>query len=184
MADHLDAALLGRIAGGDQTAFASLYDRTSSRVFGLLLRMLRSRAAAEDVLQDAYWHVWSKAGDYDATRSGPLAWIVLIARSRAMDHLRRRKRRATTPLESAAETQAQAGGALEDAECGQVAGEALRQLPDEQRRVIELSYFGGLTHEEIASRTQTPVGTVKTRIRLGMRRLREIVQPRLGLATT
>lgn len=176
---HLtDEALLNRIAAADAGAFAALYDRYAARVLGVLLKLLRNRAEAEDVLQEAFLQIWARAGQYDKTRASPLVWLLLIARSRAMDHLRRNRRQANAVAEFEFEAEAapteDVTSEIELHESAQRAREALARLPEEQRGAINLAFYGGLTHEQIAERQAVPLGTVKTRIRLGMRRLREV----------
>ncbi len=173
-----DEILLQRIALHDREAFAQFYDQHSSRTFGLLLRLLRDRREAEEALQDAFWHVWERAAQYDPQRGVPGLWLLMIARSRALDRLRRIARgNQTQPLvdsgpEPAAAPQATVSEQAEQAGRARV---ALAQLPQEQRRAIELAFFEGLTHTEIAKRDGISLGTIKTRIRLGMRKLRELL---------
>jgi RNA polymerase sigma-70 factor (ECF subfamily) len=166
-----DEHLLNHIASGDRAAFAEFYDRQAPRVLALLLRLLGQRGDAEDVLQEVFWQVWSRAHQYDAGRSTPQAWLVLLARSRALDLLRRRNGvpRAFPPNAAAA---GDAASALENGELAQQLRDALSNLSEEQRSAITLAFYAGLTHEQIALRQAIPVGTVKTRIRLGMQRLR------------
>lgn len=178
-----DELLLSRVAAGDRAAFTDFYDRHAARVLGLLVRMIGDRASAEDVLQETFWRAWSRASQYDPTRASAAVWISLIARSRAIDLLRRRPRAATlgesfdaaTPDDTLqVDAREQRSGARR----------ALDQLPHEQRQAILLAFFGGLTHEQIAAKEQQPLGTVKTRIRLGMKRLRDILQPaQTGMAS-
>lgn len=173
-----DEQLVSRIASDDREAFALLYDRHAPRLFGLLQRMLGAGAEAEDVLQEVFWQVWNRAATYDPQRSSVVVWLVVIARSRARDQLRRRP----APLELNPDTQAGMAAASENrsehAEDVQCARRALAQLPEAERSVIGLAVFGGLTHEQIAAAESVPLGTVKTRIRRGMLRLREIMQRR------
>jgi RNA polymerase sigma-70 factor (ECF subfamily) len=177
-----DAALLvARIAQGDRDAFGRFYDLFAGPAFGLIRRMLRDPAASEEVLQEVFWQVWREAGGYDPRRGSPVAWLLMRARTRAIDRLRsmrRRERTFVTPVDEAVARQDDAvaenpGVAAEGR--GLVHG-ALAQLPDAQRRVIELAFFEGLTHTEIAARTGTPLGTVKTRARLGLERLRDALK--------
>lgn len=173
--EHSDHQLLGRIASGDNAAFAAFYDRHAGRVFGLLSRWLRRQGDAEDVLQETFWQVWRRAGSYDPSRSPPTAWLQLIARSRALDHLRQRKRAAVpTEVEEPAEEHDPFCDLLRDEASHQVHS-ALAQLPDEQRKAIGLAFFGGLTYEQVAQSQAIPLGTAKTRIRRGMQRLRELL---------
>lgn len=169
-----DQQLLSRIAAGDEAAFAVLYDRYAARVLGFLMRLLRRRADAEDVLQETFWQVWSKAADFRASRANPLSWLFLLARSRAIDSLRRRRRQDELPSPRPASPPDPAA-VVEEQETGSRVRAALATLPEEQRDSILLAFYGGLTHEELAARQRAPLGTVKTRIRLGMQRLRGIL---------
>jgi RNA polymerase sigma-70 factor (ECF subfamily) len=169
-----DAELLHHVASGDRTAFAEFYDRHAGRVLGLLRAMLRAPADADDVLQETFAQVWARAAQYDPARSSAAAWLVLIARSRARDYQRRHRRIVSPPPEGAAP--AVQHGDLERRESAGLARSALDRLPAEQRAAVALSFFRGLTHEEIARVQSLPLGTVKTRIRLGMQRLRELLQ--------
>jgi RNA polymerase sigma-70 factor (ECF subfamily) len=169
--------LVRRAASGDRDAFAALYDRLAPRVFGLLLRLLRNRGDAEDVLQETFLRVWDRAATFDPQRCPPDGWVLMIARCRAVDRLRRRQPTPDDPAEPAAdqppdrelERQEDAGRLIA----------ALAGLPAEQAEAIRLAFFGGLTHEQVARAQGLPLGTVKTRIRLGMIRLRD----RLGAPT-
>lgn len=177
------AELIREAAGGDQHALAALYDATSRTVYGLLLRILADASAAEEVLLDVYEQVWRQAAQYSRERGTPLAWLTTIARSRAIDRLRRgrREQQHTEPLEGVVAT-AHAGGASaeDDVMAGEVRAvvrKALDSLTPEQREVIELAYYGGMSHSEIAAARGLPLGTVKTRTRLGLMRLREMLKP-------
>lgn len=173
-----DVELLADVAGGDQTAFARLYDRHAPRVFGLLIRILGNRTEAEDVLQEAFFQVWTQAERYDASRASPAVWLTRIARSRAIDALRRR--RDVQPLTARPEPVA-ADDAAAGPERGELVGAArgaLTELPHDQRLAICLSFYCGLTHEQIAQQQGEPLGTVKTRIRRGMMKLRDILESR------
>ena len=173
--------LLQRIASGDQSAVAELYDLTSPLVFGLVLRILGERALAEDVVVEVYTQVWKQAQNYDPQRGTPLSWLLTVTRSRAIDALRARQRtRTTEPLETAAEAQAQTPSPEEVStvkERRRVVSQALASLSAEQRQAIELAYFLDLSHSEIAERLGQPLGTIKTRIRTGLLRLRELLGP-------
>ena len=173
-----DEQLISRLAAQDREAFAQFYDRHAPRVLGLLTRMLGVRGEADDVLQETFWQVWTRAASYDPQRSSPLIWLILIARSRARDQLRRRRRRDAPTPAGEAPLVADVASETERAEDTQIARSALAQLPDEQRNLIRLAFFSGMTHEQIAAAESIPVGTVKTRIRRGMMRLREIVENR------
>ena len=175
------AALIGKAAAGDQQAVSELYDATSRMVYGLVLRILGDEGAAEEVLLDVYMQVWRQAASYDAGRGAPLAWLATIARSRAIDRLRagRQHWQRTSSLETV--SQQSTGESLEEsayvAELRGVVREALAAISAEQREALELAYYGGLSHSEIAERLGQPLGTVKTRIRLGMMKLRELIKP-------
>ena len=171
------AQLIIRIAGGDQEAFSRFYDAFAGTAFRLIRRVLRDPAPAEDVLQEVFWQVWQDARLYDARRGSPLGWLLMRAKARAIDRLRSIRRREKTfvmPVDEARAPATDAGavnpaGAAEDRG---VVESALARLPDAQRRVIELAFYEGLTQTEIASRLGQPLGTVKTRARLGLERLR------------
>jgi RNA polymerase sigma-70 factor (ECF subfamily) len=168
-----DQDLLHQIAAGDRSAFSAFYDRYAPRVWGLVSRILRRREDAEDALQTTFWHVWRSAAQYDATRARPEVWLLLLARSRALDQLRRQKPAPLPEVEFPGRDQL--GSGLEQSENAQQVREALGQLPEEQASAIRLAFFAGLTHEQIAERQATPLGTVKTRIRRGIQRLRELL---------
>jgi RNA polymerase sigma-70 factor, ECF subfamily len=172
--------LLRLTSAGDRAAFGELFDRNSSCVLGLLLRMLRQRAEAEEVLQEVFLQVWREADRYRPEKSAPRSWLLLMARSRALDRLRSRQarqRREEEVVQSAwLDGQPVAVptvlGQLEAEERrGRVAA-ALGRLPAEQRQAVELAFFEGLTHRLVAERLQQPLGTVKSRILLGLKRLR------------
>lgn len=178
------AELIGQMAVGDREAFARFYDRYASLVFPLIQRIVRERADASDVLQEVFWEAWQGAASYDPTRGSPEAWIVMRARTRAIDRIRATRRRSETFVAPLDDTLAAAPGdpgrdAAERAADGRTVRDALGQLPPAQREVIELAYYAGLTQTEIAERLRQPLGTVKTRIRLGLERLREVVKPAL-----
>jgi RNA polymerase sigma-70 factor (ECF subfamily) len=171
--------LIEGTAGGDAAALAALYDATAALVNGLALRILGDPGAAEEVTLDVYLQVWRQAARYDPARGAPAAWLLTLARSRAIDRRRAGagQRRETEPVALA---MADPGPGPEE---GTAAGErrrlvrgALAGLGPEQRKTIELAYFGGLSHTEIAATLGEPLGTVKTRIRLGMMRLREALR--------
>lgn len=180
-AQESDVDLLHAVARGEEVALARLYDNYRVILFGLLVRILNSRPEAEDVLQEVFLQVWNKAADFDEARGRPFTWLVTLARSRAIDRLRSLSSRERTAQNAAHEIIEQTSDAAEDAirsEDGKVVRQALVQLPAEQRRVLELAYFEGLTQSEVATRLDTPLGTVKTRMRSGMTKLRELLGSR------
>lgn len=173
--------LIVRVASRDAIAFGQFYDATSRYVLGLLRRMLTDGALAEEVAQEVYVQVWRTAASFDPTRGSAWSWLALAARSRAIDRLRaeRSYRGALDGLE----LEPQAGGAGNPeqhtmlAERGAMVRAALADLVPAQRRALELAFFGGLSHSEIAEQTDTPLGTVKTRIRTALQRLERALQP-------
>lgn len=180
--DPIDLSLLQRIAARDSAALGELYDRHSRLIFGLILRIVRDRAEAEEILQEAFVRVWTRADTYDARVGGPLPWIVRLARNRAIDRLRARRTRAgidtSGPDGSVAEavpaSDIQSPEALVlAAQRRQALTGALAGLPAEQRQLIEAAFFEGYTHGELARRFGLPLGTVKTRIRTGMIAMRQ-----------
>jgi RNA polymerase sigma-70 factor (ECF subfamily) len=173
-------ALLGMIAQGDREAFSRFYDGFAGLAFGLIRRILRDPAAAEEVLQEVFWQIWREAARYDPRRGSPEAWVVMRAKTRAIDRLRAMRRREKTFVAPADDSLTRS--AEEPGENPGVAAEtrglvrsALNALPESQRRVVELAFFEGLTQSEIASRLGEPLGTVKTRARLGLERLKSLI---------
>jgi RNA polymerase sigma-70 factor (ECF subfamily) len=172
--------LIASMAQGDTEAFARFYDRYAPLAHSLILRIVRDRTDASEVLQDVFWEAWTAAGAYDPGRGTPEAWVATRARARAIDRirsLRRRHEMFVAPVdEGAVANREPAPDPAESAEARGVVQSALGQLSDAQREVIELAYYDGLTQSEIAARTKQPLGTVKTRIRLGLERLREVAR--------
>lgn len=182
VAEDPDAALLRRMADGDESGLAALYDRWVERIHTVAYWILNDADEAEDVVEETFWQAWRTAVRYDGARSAGSTWLVMIARSRALDRLRAQRRRAdwtaAPSTASALLDDALAGGAEtepvpERGEHAAALTEAIRALPPEQRQALELAFFGGLSHSEIADRTAQPLGTVKTRIRLAMEKLRQ-----------
>ena len=168
--------LLARVARDrERSAFAAVYDRLAPRAYGFLLKLLGNRSDADDVLQETFLQVWNQAGRFDPSRASPDGWVLMIARSRAGDRLRKRAT-AKTVGEPATEptTTADPGEQLETADSAGRVSAALARIPPEQGELIRLAFYDGLTHEQIARTLGLPLGTVKTRIRLGMMRLREL----------
>jgi len=169
--------LVQRTAAGDHAALAELYDVTCPVAFGLAVRILGESDAAEEAMVEVYAQVRRRAKTYDPSRGSPVSWLLNLTRSRAIDMRRTRQRQEVTdPLESAGEVAA-AGPDPEEtsaaAERDRFIRHALQTLNREQREAIELAFFAGLSHSEIAARLGKPLGTIKTRIRQGMIRLRE-----------
>ncbi|MFN0122940.1 MAG: sigma-70 family RNA polymerase sigma factor [Blastocatellia bacterium] len=179
-ADEIWQRLLQQIAAGDQQALSDLYDTASQLVFGMALRMLRDRGAAEEVMLDVFMLVWKQAHSFDATRGRAMTWLMAITRNRAIDRMRAAAwlRRDAAPIEDAL-PHAVSGDSPENdlqvTETGQRVRAALAQLKPGQRQLIEVAYFDGLSHQELADHFRLPLGTVKTRIRAGMLRLRELL---------
>jgi RNA polymerase sigma-70 factor (ECF subfamily) len=178
-------SLVELVATGDQSALATLYDATNRLVYSLILRVLGDASSAEEVLVDVYTQVWRQASSYDANRGAPLAWMATIARSRAIDRLRsgwqdQRRKESLDVLGDAPANAASPEEMTAASERQKFVREALNLLTPEQREVIELAYYSGLSHSEIAEKLKQPLGTVKTRTRLGMMKLREALTPLLG----
>jgi RNA polymerase sigma-70 factor (ECF subfamily) len=182
------AALVGRIAQGDRDAFSRFYDACAGRALGVIRRILRDPSASEEVLQEVFWQVWRDAPSYDPRRGSPEAWVLTCARTRAIDKLRSIRRREKTFVAPVDDAVARPAG-VEAARPGAVAEDrgvlepALAQLPAAQRAVIELAFFEGMTQSEIAARLGEPLGTVKTRARLALERLRDALKGQ-GLPAT
>ncbi len=177
-----DERLVTRVAAGDRRAFEALYDRYAATVFGLALKMLGDREVAEDAVQEIFWRVWRRLGSFDRSRAFA-PWLFGIAHNYCIDELRRRKVRPQQVYED--DDHPILSGIPDDTDIGetailteqrQVVRSALEQLPEEQRQALLLAYFGGLTQQEIAAQLGNPLGTVKTRMRLGLQKLRALLQ--------
>ena len=176
------AGLLARIAVGDQSALSELYDASGAKVFGLAMKILGDRAAAEETTLDVYTQVWRRIATYDAKRGTPGSWLMTLAKHRAIDRFRSSylERGRQVPLDEAAElpgredTPEQYSAGLERQRLVQ---DALATLSVEQRQAVALAYYWGLSQSEIADQLKLPLGTVKTRMRLGMIKLREVLAP-------
>ena len=179
-----DVQLIRAIAEGDADAFAEFYDRYSSRAYGLVLRLVRDRVDAEDILQDAFWQVWECANRFDRDRSSPIAWLFMIVRSRAIDHMRRKKVRENLPIDNDVSIINSPSSALEGDESAAVIRTALDQLPIEQSHAIRLAFYEGFSHVQVAASQDVPLGTIKTRIRLGVNRLRDVLSAQRELSPT
>jgi len=176
-----DVSCLQRIVSGDQAAAEGLYDRHARPLYSLILRILGDEQEAEDVLQEVFAQAFRQASRYD-TRRGPVtAWLLTIARSRAIDRLRARRTRVEARgagieiIDDMPAVQLDAASAMLDEVRSRLVREALLGLPLLQRMAIELAYFEGLSHAEIAARLEQPLGTIKTRIRLALLKLRDVL---------
>jgi len=174
-------SLLPAVAHGDLTAFEQLYDRHSSTLYALLLRILANADDAQEVLQETFVKAWTNAKMFDAVRGSDVAWLISIARSRGIDRLRSRKIRGDREDEAGREISSSFGfvekrtgadDAIQSEERSAVRG-ALAELPESQRVALALAYFEGLSQSEIAEKLGEPLGTIKTRMQLGMKKLRE-----------
>ena len=174
----VDEALLALTSRGDEQAIAELYDRYGRVSYGLALRILRDQALAEDAVQEAFLTVWRTAGSFVADRAKASTWILTLVHRRAVDIVRREQRRRAVPLDSVDEPDAPAPTTDEEIELAdrrRAVQEALRQLPDEQREAIELAYYAGLSQSELAEQLSVPLGTIKSRMFTGLRRLRDLL---------
>lgn len=176
-----DLELVRRMAAGDESALGTLYDRYSPLLHSVVLRIVGDSGDAEEVLEDAFWQAWRQAGRYEESRGGLSTWLVMIARSRALDRVRSRQRvreerwddlppATADPID---ETSASPSDAAEGDELRRIVGRAVATLPPEQRQAVELAYFRGMSQTEIAEATGQPLGTVKTRARLALQKLRD-----------
>jgi RNA polymerase sigma-70 factor (ECF subfamily) len=172
-----DQVAVERMTRGDQSGLAELYDRHGRLVYSLALRVLRDQGDAEDVVQEVFSQMWRQASRFDVTRGNLAAWMVTLTRTRAIDALRRRKARPSLTADAEPPERADESPALDvqvmwESRAQQIR-RALEALPLLQRVAIELAFFDGLTHSEIADHLEVPLGTVKTRVRQGLLRLRE-----------
>jgi RNA polymerase sigma-70 factor (ECF subfamily) len=174
-----DVALMLRIAAGEQAALRALYDRHNGVVFAICLRILRDRSEAEQTLIDVFAEVWEQSGRFDASRGTPVSYIALLARSRAIDRVRARKKDASTSLDAVGPTIAESDNATDPVtrtladERKALVARALSSLDANQREAVELAFYDGLSHSEIAAKLSKPLGTVKTHIRQGLIRMRD-----------
>ena len=174
-----EAGWLRQVAQGDCAAFAALYDRYSKPLYSFALGVLGDPKEAEDVLQDVFLQLWEKAASFDEAAGKPFSWAVTMTRNKSIDRLRAKQRRSrlfaeATESEVIEETAGESSAAapFRGDQAAQIRV-AVNTLPAEQRRAIEMAFFGGLTHHEIAEALQEPLGTIKARIRRGMLRLRD-----------
>jgi RNA polymerase sigma-70 factor (ECF subfamily) len=167
-----DRVILERVQAGDQQAMAEIFERHSRMAYSVALRVLHDPAQAEDVIQEVFFHVWKNPKAFAPDRGSLAAWLAVVTRNRAIDALR--KRRPSDPLEEATivSTTDIAGQVEQTAMLEQVRG-AISKLPDDQRKSLELAFFGGMTHAEIAAQSGEPLGTIKTRIRTALISIRK-----------
>jgi RNA polymerase sigma-70 factor (ECF subfamily) len=183
-----DAALIRRIVDADETALGALYDRWVRSLYSLVLHLLRDPDEAEDVVEETFWQAWRKAGSYEPSKGAVSTWLLTIGRRKARDRLRARKRNREDPIQDERgfsdlrSASPDPGSEAEGSELREHIRAALRELPDEQREVLELGYFSGLSQAEIAEKTGQPLGTIKTRMRLAMQKLREPLSIHRGTA--
>jgi RNA polymerase sigma-70 factor (ECF subfamily) len=183
----IDAQLLQRVARGDKQAFAELYDRFSAPLYATALRILRDPAEAQDIVHDVFVTVWDKAAAFETERGSAFSWVVTLVRNRAIDRVRSRRRRAellaeSVPADLGYHEDPPGGSGSEAATASdeaRVVRAAVATLPAEQRRALELAFFGGLTQEQIAEKLSEPLGTIKARIRRALLKLRDSLATRL-----
>ena len=175
-----DLDVVRRLAGGERDAVAELYDRYASRVMGLAFRIVRNSSDAEDVVQEVFCQAWRSAPNYHPARGTVAGWLLMMARTRAIDRLRSRQARRDTESgpdpDALATDSAPVSDQLIVSEESARVRDAMRALPSEQRMALELAYFEGLSQSQIAERTHTALGTVKTRIRAALTSLRRSVR--------
>jgi RNA polymerase sigma-70 factor, ECF subfamily len=179
--DASDEQLLERIATRDEHALATLYDRYRAFAFAVAMRVVSDPARAEDVVQDAFLSVWRRAATYSTTRGSVRTWLASIVRNRAIDVVRATREHAVDAQDPVLQALHDTAPGVHDQVAASLDGEetrrALGELPREQRQAITLAYFAGLSHTEIAGRTGLPLGTVKSRVRLGLQRMRQSLAP-------
>ena len=171
---HELAPLMRSVAAGDRDALATLYRRTSAKMFGICIRLLGNSGEAEEVLQEVYLTVWRNAARYDSAKASPITWLAVVARNRAIDRLRLR-RLPTAPLADAAEVADEGESAVDMIERDQEASRLARcldELEERQRAMIRAAFLDGATYPELAERESVPLGTMKSWIRRGLIRLR------------
>lgn len=166
---------LRRVAGGDRSALQAVYDATSSKLFGVVLRILNDRSEAEDVLQEVYISVWAKAGTFDDSRASPITWLATMARNRAIDRQRQVGRRITRPIEAAGEVADPSEDGLDavlaSEQSVRLAG-CLAELDARQQQAIRTAFFEGRTYEDVAGVFDVPIGTMKSWIRRSLMKLK------------
>ncbi len=175
-----DLVLMRRMASGERNALGTFYERHGGVALAFARRMLDDASDAEEVVQDAFVALWRRAGTFRTGGAAPRAWLLAIVRNRCIDRLRRRRGEAACALEDAqpAAVENELWPEVWKRHCGGVVREALAALPPEQREVIELGFYGGFSHAQIAERLATPLGTIKKRMRSGLKRLRSLLDER------
>ncbi len=177
---QIDVDLMRRVAEGDEAAFSKLYDRFSAPLYSLVRQMTNNDTEAEDALSEGFTQIWRRAATYDPDRSAAFTWAVMLVRNKTIDRLRVRQRVAkvrdgvAAQLSPEDDVDSQSMLAPHLREQARRVREAVSQLPEEQRTPLEMNFFDGMTHDEIAERLDTPLGTVKARIRRGMQKLRSL----------
>jgi len=167
-----DGEIIGLLRGGDREGFVRLYDQYAGLIYGVAMRVLRNAVAAQDVLQDVFLQLWRNPQAFDPERGKLGPWLAVIARHKAVDSLRKQKFEVDTPEEQKPQPVSREASAERYAD-GERAKRLMAQLPADQRQVLELAYLDGMTHSEIASHLGQPLGTVKSRIRMGLLTLRK-----------
>jgi len=176
----IDAELLERISQGDEAAFTQLYERFSGPLYSLIRQMTNDDTEAQDALSEGFMQIWRRASTFDSERSAAFTWSVMLVRNKTIDRLRTRGRqvrvreRAAEQLSTADDVDSLSMLAPHLREQAALVRDVVRNLPDEQRLPLEMSFFDGLTHDEISERLSAPLGTVKARIRRGLQRLRTL----------
>ena len=168
--------LLARVAGGDRRAFAELYDATAPKLYGIILRILRRRDEADEVVQDVYVKIWQRAGDFDPARASPIAWMAIIARNRALDEARRARVTTVsddTALERVPDPGRSALGAVEAGEEQRRLETCLNGLEAQRASMVRLAYLDGLSRQDLADRFGQPVGTIKTWLHRSLKQLKD-----------
>ncbi len=182
-----DVALMRRIVEADETALGALYDRWVRSLYSLVLHLLKDPDEAEDVVEETFWQAWKKADSYEPSKGAVSTWLLTIGRRKALDRLRAKRRSGADTVSGdfsfadLPSTAPDPAMEVEGAELREQIRNALADLPDEQREVLELGYFSGLSQSEIAEATGQPLGTVKTRMRLAMQKLREPLSMHRGV---
>ena len=174
--------LIERMAAGDEAALAAFYQDFAPTLYGLALKMMKDEKEAEDVLQEGFIYIWRKAAAYNPQLNSPFGWAVMIVRNKAIDRIRSRRRveriveRVTAEFSHFADADERSVDEPVFSEQRTIVRAGLAHIPEEQRQAIELAFFSGLTHEEIAAHLATPLGTIKARIRRGLIRMRDLVK--------